>query len=243
METRAEKTANGFRIHGRKRWATNGAAAQVAIVWAKLDDRVRAFLVERDRPGVTVEHLRGKWSFRASESAAIDLVNVELPESALLPGARSLGSALKCLNQARYGIAWGVIGAARACLAETIDYLSNRPQFSGKPLTSHQLVQEKVAWMATELTGMELIARRLAELKAADRMEPHQVSLAKMNNCRKAIEIARTCRELLGANGILVEHHVGRRMVDLETVLTYEGTEHIHALVLGQHLTGESAFE
>lgn len=242
METRAERTATGFRLTGHKRWATNGTVADVAVIWAKLDDRVCGFLVETGQPGMDMRPIKGKVSFRSSETAELFLNDVDVPETALLPGARSLGAAMACLNQARYSIAWGVIGVAQACLEETISYLKQRIQFEGKPLASHQLIQYKLAWMAAELTAMQLIAKRLGELKAEGRETPAQVSLAKMNNCRKAIEIARTCRELLGAHGIMTANHVMRRMVDLETVLTYEGTEHIHALVVGSELTGIKAF-
>jgi len=242
METCAVRTTSGFRISGYKRWATNGMIADVAVVWAKLDERIRGFLVETKWPGVEVRPIKGKVSFRTSESAELLLHDVDVPESALLPGATSLGAAMGCLNQARYSIAWGVIGAAQGCLEETLAYLKQRVQFDGQPLASHQLIQFKLAWAATEITAMQLVAKRLGELKAAGNEQPAQVSLAKMNNCRKAIEIARTCRELLGANGILTENHVIRRMVDLETVLTYEGTEHIHALILGSEMTGIKAF-
>ncbi len=242
METRGERTANGFRLTGHKRWATNGVVADVALVWAKLNDRVCGFLIETNRPGMDMRPMKGKVSFRTSESSELILNAVDVPESALLPGAQSLRAAMACLNQARYSIAWGVIGAAQACLDETIAYLKQRVQFDGKPLASHQLIQYKLAWMAAELTSMQLIAKRLGELKTEGRENPAQVSLAKMNNCRKAIEIARTCRELLGAHGILTENHVMRRMVDLETVITYEGTEHIHALIVGSELTGIKAF-
>ncbi len=242
METRAERSAVGFRLTGHKRWATNATVADVAVVWAKLDGRVCGFLVDTKLPGVDVQPIKGKVSFRTSESSEVFLRDVEIPETALLPGARSLGAAMACLNQARYSIAWGVIGSAQACLEETIAYLTKRVQFDGKPLASHQLIQYKLAWMAAELTSMQLIARRLGELKLKGLAGPAQVSLAKMNNCRKAIEIARACRELLGARGIMTENHIMRRMVDLETVLTYEGTEHIHALILGNELTGIKAF-
>lgn len=242
METRAERTPDGFRLKGHKRWATNGTAADVAVVWAKFDGRICGFLIETDRPGMDMRPIKSKVSFRTSETAELLLHDVEVPESAMLPGARSLGAAMACLNQARYSIAWGTVGAAQACLDETIAYLKQRIQFDGKPLASHQLIQYKIAWMAAELTSMQLIARRLGELKAAGREAPAQVSLAKMNNCRKAIEIARTCRELLGAHGILTASQVMRRMVDLETVITYEGTEHIHALIVGHELTGIKAF-
>jgi glutaryl-CoA dehydrogenase len=242
METRAEATKDGYRLSGTKCWITNGVRADVAVVWARLDGAIQGFLVETDRPGFSASLIKGKWSFRSSETAQLHLDGVEVPASALLPGATSLGAALKCLAGARYTIAWGAVGAARACLEETIDYLKARPQFSGKPLASHQLIQNKLAWMATEIVGMELIARRLAELRERGPLDPAQIAVGKMNNCRKALEVARTCRELLGANGIHNEYHIGRRMVDLETVITYEGTEHIHSLTIGAALTGIKAF-
>lgn len=242
MVTRAENIGSEYRINGAKCWITNGTLADVAVIWANLEGKIRGFLVETDRPGFTANALKGKWSFRASDTAELFLDNVMVPETALMPGAKSIGSALKCLNSARYGIAWGVIGAARMCLEETVQYLLDRPQFDNKPLASHQLIQNKIAWMATELTGMELIAKRLGEMKLAGTMQFHHVSLAKMNNCRKALEIARTCRELLGANGIHNEYLSGRYMIDLETVVTYEGTEHIHSLILGEKITGIKAF-
>lgn len=242
MKTRAEKDGDDYILNGSKCWITNGTSAHVAIVWAKVDGVVNGFIVETDREGFDQQAIKGKWSFRTSDTGMFFLDNVRVPESARMPKATSLSAALKTLNNARYGICWGVIGAARGCLEECVDYLKNRPQFDGKPLASHQLIQNKVAWAATEITAMELIAKRLGELKAAGRVKPHQVSLAKMNNCRKALEIARTCRELMGANGIHSEYHIGRRMVDLETVVTYEGTEHIHSLILGQSLTGIPAY-
>lgn len=242
MRTRAEDCPGGYRITGSKFWITNGTMADVAIIWARYQDRIRGFVVETDRKGFAATPIKGKWSFRASDTAGLFLDAVEVPKSAILPESNSVGSALACLNQARYGIAWGVVGAACACFDEARKYLLERPQFDGKPLASHQLIQGKLAWMATEITGMQLIVKRLAELKESGRMKSHHVSLAKMNNCRKALEIARTCRELLGASGIHDEYHVGRHMVNLETVVTYEGTENIHSLVLGWHLTGIKAF-
>lgn len=242
MLTRAEKTSAGFVLNGSKCWITSGTKAHVAIVWAKLEGVVKGFLVDTSLPGFESQSIKEKWSFRTSDTGMLFLTDVEVPESALMPGAKSLGKAIATLNNARYGIVWGVIGAARACLEETLNYLLDRPQFDNKPLASHQLIQNKLAWMATEITSMELLAKRLGELKSQGRSKPHQVSLAKMNNCRKALEIARTCRELLGANGISNEYHVGRRMCDLETVVTYEGTEHIHSLILGQALTGIAAY-
>jgi len=216
---------------------------EVAIIWAKFEDGIRGFLVETDRKGFEARPIKGKWSFRASDTAMLFLDNVEVPESSLLPGANTLGDALKCLNQARFGIIWGVIGAAQACIGEATEYLVGRPQFKNQPLASHQLIQNKLAWMVTELVGMQLIARRLGEIKAREGdCKPYQVSIGKMNNCRKALEIARTCRELMGANGIHNEYHVGQHMTNLETVVTYEGTEHIHSLVIGSEMTGIKAF-
>jgi len=242
MLTRAERTDKGFVLNGSKCWITSATKAHVAIVWAKLDGRVHGFLVPTDTPGFDAQPIKEKWSFRTSDTGMFYLNDVEVPESALMPGATSLGKAIATLNNARYGIVWGVVGAARGCFEECLNYLIGRPQFNNKPLASHQLIQNKLAWMAAEITAMELLSKRLGELKAEGRIKPHQVSLGKMNNCRKALEIARTCRELLGANGISNEYHVGRRMVDLETVITYEGTEHIHSLIVGQNLTGIPAY-
>ena len=242
LKTRAVKTNGGYKISGSKCWITNGTMADVAVIWANLEGVIKGFLVETNLKGFTANSLKGKWSFRASDTAELFLYNVEVPDTALLPGATSLEAALKCLTQARYGIAWGVIGAARGCLEETLAYLMNRPQFDNKPLASHQLIQAELAWMATELTGMELIARRLAELKKAGKMKYQHVSMAKMNNCRKALEIARKCRELLGAAGIVIEFQTGRHILDLETVVTYEGTQHIHELIIGNYLTGIKAY-
>ncbi len=242
MRTTARKTADGYVLKGSKCWITNGTLAHVAIVWAKLDDKVHGFLVPTNTPGFQPQGIKGKWSFRTSDTAMFYLDDVKVPASALMPKATSLGCAIKTLNNARYGICWGVIGAARGCVEECLNYVKERIQFDGKPLASHQLIQNKLAWMAAEITLMECLAKRLGELKAQHRIKPHQVSLAKMNNCRKALEIARTCRELMGANGIHTEYHIGRRMVDLETVITYEGTEHIHSLIVGQNMTGIAAY-
>lgn len=242
MLTRAEKTDKGYVLNGSKCWITSGTRAHVAIIWAKLDGVVKGFLVPTDTPGFAQEAIKAKWSFRTSDTGMLFLEDVEVPESALMPNATSLGAAIRTLNNARYGICWGVAGAARGCIEECVDYLSNRPQFDGKPLTVHQLIQNKLAWMAAETTNMELMSKRLGELKVSGRIKPYQVSLCKMNNCRKALEVARTCRELMGANGIHNEYHIGRRMCDLETVVTYEGTEHIHSLIVGQNMTGMAAY-
>lgn len=242
MQTRAEKIDGGYRLNGAKMWITNAQLAHVAIVWAKVDGVVKGFLVPTDTAGFEARPIKQKWSFRSSATGEFSMNDCEVPDSALMPGASSLGKAMATLNNARYGIAWGVIGAARGCFEECLDYVKGRVQFNDQPLASHQLIQNKLAWMAAEITCMETLAQRLGELKVAGRIKPHQVSLAKMNNCRKALEIARTCRELMGANGISNEYHVGRRMVDLETVITYEGTEHIHSLILGHNLTGIGAY-
>lgn len=242
MLTNARETDNGYVLNGSKCWITSGTRAHVAIVWAQLNGVVKGFLVPTNTPGFDQQSIKEKWSFRTSDTGMFFLNDVEVPKSALMPNATSLGAAIRTLNNARYGIAWGVIGAARGCLEECLDYLMNRPQFDGKPLASHQLIQNKLAWMATEITSMECMAKRLGELKSEGRIKPHMVSMTKMNNCRKALEIARTCRELMGANGISNEYHVGRRMCDLETVITYEGTEHIHSLIVAQNMTGIAAY-
>ena len=232
----------GFLLDGHKRWVTNGNFADVAVVWAQCGTGIRGFLLPLDTPGVERRSIANKWSFRASDSAELIFHGVTLPAEAALPGATSLGKALACLADARHGIAWGVCGAAGACIEETRDYLLDRKQFNGKPLASHQLIQEKLAWMTADLAAMTLIARQLTSLKARDAMTPAAVSVAKMHNCRKALDIARQCRDLLGANGVTHDLAIGRRMVDLETVVTYEGTEHIHALIVGDALTGIKAF-
>lgn len=242
MRTVAKRAGYGYVLKGSKCWITNGTLADVAIVWAKLDGKVNGFLVPTDTPGFDAQPIKGKWSFRTSDTGMFYLDDVEVPGSAIMPKATSLGCAIRTLNNARYGICWGVVGAARGCFEECLDYVKERIQFDNKPLASHQLIQNKLAWMAAEITAMECLAKRLGELKADGRIKGHQVSLAKMNNCRKALEIARTCRELMGANGIHNEYHIGRRMVDLETVVTYEGTEHIHSLIVGQSLTGIAAY-
>ncbi len=242
MQTRAEKTDKGYVLNGAKMWITNAQLADVAIVWAKLDGRVNGFLIPTDTPGFEARPIKEKWSFRSSATGEFSMIDCEVPASAIMPGATSLGKAIATLNNARYGIAWGVIGAARGCLEECLDYVVGRVQFDDKPLASHQLIQNKLAWMAAEISCMETLAKRLGELKDQGRIKPAQVSIAKMNNCRKTLEIARTCRELMGANGISNEYHIGRRMVDLETVVTYEGTEHIHSLVVGQSMTGIAAY-
>ena len=242
METHAERTANGFRINGTKFWITNATLADVIVVWAKLDDVVRGFIVERDAPGLTTNEIHNKLSMRMSATGSVALEDVEVPEESLLPETKGLASALQCLTLARFGIAWGVIGAAAACLHETLEYTKARVQFS-RPLAGHQLVQQKLADMATEISLAQVAVYHLARQKDEGRLHHTQVSMVKYHNAQMALDVARTCRDLLGAAGILDEFVTMRHMVNLETVNTYEGTRHVHQLVLGRHLTGISAFE
>ncbi len=242
MITRAERTSSGFRLNGTKRWITNGNLADVAIVWAKLDGVVRGFVVPTKTPGFTAQKIEHKFSLRASVTSELILEDVEVPESAILPHVEGLKGPLSCLTQARYGIAWGVIGAAEACFECAVDYAKSRVQFS-RPIAGYQLVQAKFADMLTEITKAQLVAWRLGKLKEAKKMRPDQVSLAKRNNVHMALETARKCRDILGGNGITYEYPISRHLLNLETVITYEGTHDIHTLVLGQSVTGIAAFD
>lgn len=243
MRTRAERLPDGrWRLNGTKMWITNGTLADVALVWARTEEGVRGFLVERGTPGFSAPEMHGKWSLRASNTAELVLEDVVVHEAAsLLPGVRGLKGPLSCLTQARYGIAWGALGAADACYRCALDYGTARVQFD-RPIAGFQLQQEKLAWMVTELTKGQLLALQLGRLKDQGRATPEQVSMAKMNNVAMALEIARKARTILGANGILGEYPVMRHMANLESVLTYEGTHDIHALIVGQAVTGLSAF-
>lgn len=243
MEARAEAVPGGYVLNGAKFWITNAALAHVIIVWAKVQDgTVRGFIVEHDRPGVSVEETHHKLSLRMSSIAAVGLSGVRVPNDALLPGTRGLGSAFECLNYARSGIAWGVLGAAAACLHETLEYTKRRKQFS-RPIAAYQLVQAKLADMATELSVGQLLAYQLGRNKDNGTLHHSQVSMAKYRNAQTALDIARACRDLLGAAGILDEMATMRHMVNLEAVNTYEGTRHMHQLILGRHLTGIPAFD
>jgi glutaryl-CoA dehydrogenase len=242
MLTRAEKTADGYVLNGNKYWITNGTIADVSIVWAKLDGVVRGFLVDRDTQGFTSQDIKGKFSLRASVTSELVLDNVKLPETALLPETDGLKSALSCLNQARYGIAWGAIGSAQAVFDEAVRYAQGRIQF-GKPIAGFQLQQAKLADMLTEITKAQLLCARLGRLKEAGKSSPAMVSLAKRNNVAMALDIARSARDLLGGVGIMDEYQVFRHMCNLESVKTYEGTHDIHTLILGQAITGIAAFE
>jgi glutaryl-CoA dehydrogenase len=242
MQTHAERTGNGFRLNGSKFWITNATLADVIVIWAKLDGAVRGFIVEHDTPGLTTDEIHNKLSMRMSVTGSIALEDVEVPEESLLPETKGLGSAFQCLTLARFGIAWGVIGAATACLRETLEYTKSRVQFS-RPLAGFQLVQQKLADMATEISLAQVAVYHLARQKDEGRLHHTQVSMVKYHNTQMALDVARTCRDLLGAAGILDEFVTMRHMVNLETVNTYEGTRHVHQLVLGRHLTGLSAFE
>jgi glutaryl-CoA dehydrogenase len=241
MLTRAEKRGSGYSLSGVKMWITNGSIADLALVWAKLDGEIRCFLVERGTPGFSAGEISGKLSLRASVTSELVLDQVQLGGEQLLPGAIGLKSALSCLNQARYGIAWGALGSAQACFDEALGYCRERRVF-GKPVAAYQLTQAKLADMLTGITQGQLLALQLARLKEAGRLRPEQVSLAKRNNVRMALEVARTARGILGANGISDEYQTMRHMCNLETVETYEGTHEVHTLVLGRDLTGIDAF-
>ncbi|CAN5585399.1 acyl-CoA dehydrogenase [soil metagenome] len=246
LQTRAHKTANGYVLNGAKRWIGNATIADVVIVWAKLgegdgQEAIRGFLVEKGTTGFQPSLIEGKLSLRVGLTAEIQFENCELPEAALLPTSRGLRSALDCLNHARFGIAWGAIGAAMSCYDEARRHTLQRVQF-GRPLASFQLVQAKLARMLTEITKAQLLALRLAQLKDAGAAKHYHISMAKMDNVAIALEIARTTRDMLGAEGILDSHACMRHMCNLESVKTYEGTHDIHTLVLGQQITGISAF-
>lgn len=241
MNTTAEMRDGHWFISGWKRWVTNAPIADIAIVWARTSEGVRGFLVPIKSKGVRVEAIKQKLSLRVSASAEVFFEDVKLPSDAILPLAKSLGAALDCLNQARYGIVWGVLGAAEACFSETLQYVKQRKLFN-KSLSSFQITQVKLANMMRDLTLAQLYAHRLGSILIDEKQIPTQISLGKMNNVEVALRIARTCRELLGANGILLDRNVMRHLCNLETVFTYEGTHDIHQLIVGQYLTGEAVY-
>jgi glutaryl-CoA dehydrogenase len=244
MRTRARKKGDAYVLNGSKAWITNGSVSDVAVVWAKCDDeQVRGFLVERGAPGFETKDYHHKHSLRASITSELILDDCTVPESSLLPGTEGLKNALMCLTQARYGIAWGAVGSAMACYQTALRWSLERKQFSDRPIASHQLVQAKLVEMLTEITKAQLLAHRLGRLKDERKYRFDQVSMAKRNNVRMALEIARNARDILGANGILNEYPVFRHMNNLESVITYEGTHDIHTLILGQSITGIAAFE
>ncbi|MCF5934408.1 acyl-CoA dehydrogenase family protein, partial [Xanthomonas perforans] len=241
MTTRAVREGDGWRLNGAKLWITNGSIAGLAIIWAHTDDGVRGFLVETDSAGFSAHDISHKMSLRASVTSGLFLDNVFVPEQMRLPRAAGLKAPLSCLNQARYGIAWGAIGAAGACLREALAYAGERILF-GRPLAATQSAQIKLADMARRISTAQLLALQLGRLKDAGTLQPEQISLAKWNNCRMALDVARECRDLLGAAGITTEHVAIRHALNLESVITYEGTETVHQLVVGRALTGLNAF-
>jgi glutaryl-CoA dehydrogenase len=245
MRTVAREDGEGYVLNGTKRWITNGHMAQVAIVWAKvggLDGEVRGFIVPTDKKGFEARPIHKKMSLRASVTSELILEDVRVSKDALLPNVKGMKGPLSCLTQARFGIAWGVLGAAEACFDSALDYAKNRVQFSAKPIASHQLVQAKFADMLTQYTSAQLQALEAARLKEAKELKPAQVSMIKRHNVAMALHVARTCRDILGGNGITLEYPVMRHLCNLETVYTYEGTHDIHTLVLGQDVTGIAAY-
>lgn len=242
MRCRAQQAGDRYVLNGEKTWITNGSLADVALIWARTDDGIRGFLVEKGTPGFTATDIHGKMSMRASITSSLSLNACRVPASAMLPNAKGLKAPLSCLTQARYGIGWGAIGAAMECYETARQYAIMRKQFDDKPIASHQLVQEKLAYMITEISKAQLLALHCGRLKDQGKLEPAHVSLLKRNNVAIALECARLSRDLLGANGIMDDYPIMRHLCNLETVKTYEGTEHIHTLVLGEKVTGIPAY-
>ena len=241
MRTRAELDGNEWVLNGVKYWITNGTMAGLAVVWAKTDDGIRGFIVPTNNPGFTANKVTGKYSLRASDTAELVMQGCRIPADNILPAAEGLKGPLTCLNQARYGIAWGAVGAAMACYDEALRYAKNRISF-GRPIAATQLVQELLVECVTEITKGQLMCYRLGRLKDSGSVTPQQISMAKRNNVAMALRTARTCREILGGVGILDDYQAFRHMVNLESVYTYEGTHQVHTLILGQDITGHAAF-
>lgn len=241
MTTRAEPKGESFVLNGTKMWITNGTLAQVALIWAKLGEDIRGFLVETSTPGLSASPIRRKFSYRTSPTALLTLDDCVVPQDSMLPHARGLKSVLQCLNSARYGVACGALGSALACYQAAHSFALRRQVFD-RPVASYQLVQEKLVEMAAEITKAQLLSLRVGRLMDEGRALPAQISLVKLNNVREAMKIARMARDILGARGILADHHVIRHLCDMEALATLEGTESIHTLILGEHLTGIQAF-
>lgn len=242
MATRARQDGSDWILNGEKTWITNGSVADVALVWARTEEGIRGFLVERGTSGYSASDLHGKLSMRASVTSSLSLSDCRLPASAMLPTAKGLKAPLSCLTQARFGIGWGVVGAAMDCFETARHYSILRKQFDDRPIASHQLVQEKLADMITEITKAQLLAIHCGRLKDSGKLGPAHVSMLKRNNVSIALDCARAARDLLGANGIMDEYPLMRHLCNLETVKTYEGTDHIHALVIGEQVTGVAAY-
>ncbi len=243
MLTRAVKKGDSYILNGEKMWITSGSIADVALIWAKTeDDRIRGFLVEKGTPGFKAWDVHGKMSLRASVTSGLAMTDCKIPAENVLPGVDGLKGPLSCLNQARYGIGWGAIGAAMSCYDTAVRYAKERKQFQNKPIASHQLVQEKLVWMITEITKAQFLALQVGRLKDLGRVHPSHISMLKMNNVWMALETARRAREVLGANGIVDDYPIMRHMNNLESVYTYEGTNDIHKLIIGERITGVPAF-
>ena len=245
MRTRAKKDGDSYILNGEKMWITSGSIADIAIIWAKVedeDDRIRGFIVPTDTPGFKAADVHGKFSLRASVTSSLSLIDVRIPADCLLPKSKGLGSPLSCLNQARYGIGWGAIGAAMACYDCSLQYAQFRKQFHDMPIAGHQLVQEKLVWMISEITKAQLLALQVGRLKDAGKVKPYHISMIKRNNVWMALECARMGRDILGGNGIADEYPIFRHMANLESVKTYEGTHDIHTLIIGEHITGIAAY-
>jgi glutaryl-CoA dehydrogenase len=243
MLTRARRDGSSWVINGEKTWITNGTLADVAIAWARTDDGIRGFLVEKGTLGFVSSELHGKLSMRASVTASLSFNDCRVPEFAMLPEAKGLKGPLGCLTQARYGIGWGVVGAAMDCYETARSYSVLRKQFDDRPIASHQLVQEKLADMISEITKAQLLVLHIGRLKDQGKAEPAHISMLKRNNVRMALDCARLSRDLLGGNGIMDEYPIMRHLCNLETVKTYEGTDHIHTLVIGERVTGVPAYK
>ena len=250
MRTRARKEGDAYVLNGEKMWITSGSIADVAVIWAKVEEpgvaapdwKIRGFLVETDRPGFSAHDVHGKWSLRASVTSGLSMQEVSVPAANLLPKSDGLKSPLMCLNQARYGISWGAIGAAMACYDTALQYAKQRKQFRNEAIASHQLVQEKLTWMISEITKAQLLALQVGRLKDRGKAGFQHISMAKKNNVWMALECARKARDILGANGISDDYPIMRHMMNLESVKTYEGTDDIHTLIIGHSITGISAF-
>jgi glutaryl-CoA dehydrogenase len=243
MRTTARKDGAGWVLNGEKTWITNGTLADLAVVWARAEDGIRGFLVEKGARGFSTSDIHGKWSMRASVTASLSFSDCHVAADQMLPGAKGLKGPLGCLTQARYGIGWGTVGAAMDCYETARQYSVLRKQFDDRPIASHQLVQEKLAYMITEITKAQLLAVHCGRLKDSGQLDPAHVSMLKRNNATIALECARLSRDLLGANGITDEYPIMRHLCNLETVKTYEGTDHIHALVIGERVTGVAAYK
>jgi glutaryl-CoA dehydrogenase len=243
MRTRGVKDADHYILNGEKAWITSGTIADVAVVWARTDEGVRGFLVEKGTPGYTSKDIKGKWSLRASVTSSLSLQDVRVPARNMFPKAQGMKAPLSCLTQARYGIGWGAIGAAMACYNESLEYAKIRKQFDDKPIASHQLIQAKFADMVTEITKGQLLAWQVGRLKDQGRADFAHVSMLKRNNVQMALDVARAGRDILGANGVADEYPIFRHMCNLESVFTYEGTHNIHTLIIGERVTGIPAYK